>query len=186
MNIPLLFLILRIENSFKKLILSPQAFSSFPPSALMTTTPPSDLILSVACSQNKSLDQMGIIDCLVHSLKGIDAATKVKLLRSVQIREMSSSTYLGDGLAIPHARMEDIEKLEIAVTYSQEGINWPSSEDKAHLIVLFAVPHTYVQAYLIFMKKFVTWYSGLTEETRAQRWAQQELLEEDLKKMLEC
>lgn len=127
---------------------------------------------------------MNTIDSLVQSLASIDALTKIKLLRSVQIREMSSSTYLGDGLAIPHARMEDIDKLSIAATYCPEGVNWPNNDCKAELIVLLAVPHTYVQAYLIFMKKFATWYSAINETERATRWATPALLEADLQAML--
>lgn len=129
--------------------------------------------------------QLTTMQMLVEAMLGVDEMTKVQLLRSVQIREMSASTYIGNGLAIPHARMEEIDKLSISVGYFPQGVPWPTEEDKAELVVLLAVPHTYVQAYLLFMKKFVTWYSKIDNVQRKERWTQPGLLEEDISELLD-
>lgn len=129
--------------------------------------------------------QMTTIDMLVNSMGDIDEITKVKLLRSVQIREMSASTYIGLGLAIPHARMEEINSMSIAVGYFSQGVDWPDKDNKAKLVVLLAVPHSYVQAYLLFMKKFVRWYESMDEASREARWSQPGVLEADLESLLD-
>lgn len=140
--------------------------------------------LTVIESATPPADQLATIEMLVNSLDSVDAVNKVRLLRSVQVREMSSSTYIGHGLAIPHARMEEIDELSICVGYFPEGINWPDEESKAYLVVLLAVPHTYVQAYLVFMKKFMTWYSQMDAAELKQRWARSGQLKEDIGTLL--
>lgn len=129
--------------------------------------------------------QMTTIDMLVNSMGDIDELTKVKVLRSVQIREMSASTYIGQGLAIPHARMEEISRMSVTVGYFSKGVEWPDSENRAKLVVLLAVPHSYVQAYLVFMKKFVQWYNSMDDATRQARWEKTGVLEADLAALLD-
>lgn len=151
----------------------------------MTEEPKINPYLTVMEYLGDPPSQMTAIDMLVNSIGDVDDMTKVKILRSVQIREMSSSTYIGNGLAIPHARMEEIEEMSIAVAYFADGVAWPDEENKAELVVLLAVPHSYVQAYLLFLKKFVNWYKKMDREARKARWTQPGQLEDDLSALLD-
>ncbi len=52
-------------------------------------------------------------------------------------REQVLSTYLGNGIAIPHGRFEDLEKVYrsgVSVLQLPEGVEWEPGE-KAHLVI---------------------------------------------------
>lgn len=131
------------------------------------------------------LNQLTVLESLVDSLEGVDETTKVKILRSVQIREMSSSTYMNYGLAMPHARMENIERLSIAITYLDEPVDWPDEKRQARMVILLAIPHSYVEAYLIFMKKFIAWFKSIPDDKKEELLSNQDFLEAEVQKIIE-
>ncbi len=63
-----------------------------------------------------------------------------KISRAVLERERAMSTYLGNGLAIPHARLEGIDKPSILFARSEAGIPIRNREEKAHLIFILMTP----------------------------------------------
>ncbi len=63
-----------------------------------------------------------------------------KLVKAVLERERAMSTYLGNGLAIPHARLEGIDKPVLLFARSDEGIPIKGREEKAHLIFILMTP----------------------------------------------
>lgn len=152
----------------------------------MTTATTSNIKtnLTVLKTLEEGSNQLSVIEELVNGMEGISELARTRLLRSVQVREMSSSTYIGHGLAIPHARMEDIDELSIVVGYSRGGVDWPDGDSRARLIILLAIPHSYVQAYLMFMKKFVSWYSKIDDTELERHWRVPGQLQEDIEELL--
>ncbi|HXX93805.1 MAG TPA: CNNM domain-containing protein, partial [Planctomycetota bacterium] len=63
-----------------------------------------------------------------------------KIVRAVLERERAMSTYLGNGLAIPHARLEGVQKPALLFARSDEGIPVAGREEKAHLIFILMTP----------------------------------------------
>jgi CBS domain containing-hemolysin-like protein len=63
-----------------------------------------------------------------------------KIVKAVLERERAMSTYLGNGLAIPHARLEGVEKPALLFARSDEGIPVQGREEKAHLIFILMTP----------------------------------------------
>ncbi|HLF93825.1 MAG TPA: CNNM domain-containing protein [Planctomycetota bacterium] len=63
-----------------------------------------------------------------------------KIVKAVLERERAMSTYLGNGLAIPHARLEGIDKPALLFARSDEGIPIKGREEKAHLIFILMTP----------------------------------------------
>jgi magnesium and cobalt exporter, CNNM family len=63
-----------------------------------------------------------------------------KIVKAVLERERAMSTYLGNGLAIPHARLEGVEKPALIVALSEEGVPIKGREEKAHLIFILMTP----------------------------------------------
>ncbi len=63
-----------------------------------------------------------------------------KIVRAVLDRERAMSTYLGSGLAIPHARLEKLEKPVILFGRSREGVPVKGREDKAHFFFVLLTP----------------------------------------------
>lgn len=65
---------------------------------------------------------------------------KEKIVPAVLDRERAMSTYLGNGLAVPHARLEGLEKPAILFARSTSGIPVKGREDKAHLLFILLTP----------------------------------------------
>jgi len=64
-----------------------------------------------------------------------------RLLRMLLEREAQASTALGDGIAIPHARIPGLETMIVAFARSRAGIDWDAPDSRpAHLIFLLAGP----------------------------------------------
>ena len=63
-----------------------------------------------------------------------------RIVKAVLERERAMSTYLGNGLAIPHARLENIERPVLLFGRSDAGIPIKGREDKAHFLFILLTP----------------------------------------------
>src|ERR1700752_4261133 len=71
------------------------------------------------------------------------------LLRTLRERESQASTGLGDGVAIPHARLLGLDRMIAAFARSSEGIDWDASDGRpAHLVLLLVGPAEQPGTYL--------------------------------------
>jgi mannitol/fructose-specific phosphotransferase system IIA component (Ntr-type) len=80
------------------------------------------------------------------------------LKEAVLIREEASSTYLDQGLAVPHGRIDSLDQVVIAVGLNENGIQWPDAGRKAHLIIMLGVPDSMITGYLVMMQKILRWH----------------------------
>ena len=55
---------------------------------------------------------------------------KSKVLDALLAREKLGSTGLGEGIAIPHCRMQEIESINVAMLKLEEGVEYEASDDK--------------------------------------------------------
>lgn len=79
-----------------------------------------------------------------------------KYIEDVKVREAMSTTGIGDGIAIPHAKSKWVNKPTVAVGKSRSGIPWESlDEQPAHLIFLIAVPEGDGNEHLKILQKLV-------------------------------
>ncbi len=60
--------------------------------------------------------------------------------KAVVDRERTMGTYLGRGLAIPHARLDGIDRPVLLFARSEEGIPVKGREDRAHLLFILLTP----------------------------------------------
>jgi magnesium-transporting ATPase (P-type) len=84
-------------------------------------------------------------ESLAEITERICAGKKIKnkkeILEKLLEREKQSSTGIGNGVAIPHARIKDLKEAVLFVGISKRGINFASVDSKpVHLIVLFLTP----------------------------------------------
>ena len=72
-----------------------------------------------------------------------------RLVRALRERERQITTALGDGVAIPHARLAGLDRTVAAFARSKAGIPWESVDGKpTHLVFLLAGPADQPGAYL--------------------------------------
>jgi PTS system nitrogen regulatory IIA component len=89
-----------------------------------------------AGSKNQALEEM--VACLAANRQGIDA----KELYTVLIeREKLGSTGIGNGIAIPHGKLEGLDAICLVFARSRSGIQFDSLDGKpVHLIFLLVAP----------------------------------------------
>lgn len=68
-------------------------------------------------------------------------------------REKEESTYVGLGLAVPHARLPHLDQAVVYVARSAEGLPWP--EEKAYVISLLVVPEYRPELHLQLLSRIV-------------------------------
>ena len=66
--------------------------------------------------------------------------TAEKVQKAVEERERLMSTYLGRGLAVPHARLEGLKKPVLIFSRSYQGIPIEGWKEKAHLLFMLLTP----------------------------------------------
>ena len=71
-----------------------------------------------------------------------------KFLAEVRAREAEHSTFMGRGVAFPHARTNLVNQILLGIGRSREGVPFGAEGELAHLIFLIAVPQRMVTDYL--------------------------------------
>jgi mannitol/fructose-specific phosphotransferase system IIA component (Ntr-type) len=103
-----------------------------------------------------ALDAADAIRQLVNSVTaspGVADATQ--LLTDIYAREVVLPTYVGEGVALPHARTDAVKLRVVAVACSPAGVPFGPKGELAYIIVLVGCPRNEVNAYLAFTKKLL-------------------------------
>ena len=103
----------------------------------------------------KSLTKEAVISEIIEYICGQKKIkNKMEILRSILERETEGTTGVGDGVAIPHARLEHLKEILFFVGISRTGIDFSSLNGKpVHLIVLFVTPLTESETHLKILSK---------------------------------
>jgi magnesium-transporting ATPase (P-type) len=90
----------------------------------------------------KSHTKFGVITEIVRYIcDNKKLKDRKNILRNILEREKKGSTGIGNGVAIPHARIENLKEIVIFIGVSRQGIDFHSIDNKpAHLIILFITP----------------------------------------------
>ncbi len=104
-------------------------------------------------------DQDAALASLLCSLEELlDDEVHACLRQSVFEREESFPTYLENGLAVPHGRVERLDDPLVVVGLHPEGVHWPDADHKARLIILLGVPSSMIGGYLQLIQKLMRWH----------------------------
>ena len=108
-------------------------------------------------------DHAEMVRLLAGELAGLTGWRKRTLVNTALDREAQDSTYLGYGLAIPHARVFDIPQPAVYLARSTPGVDWQGS--LARLVFLVVVPEECPEWHLQILSRLVRWRqkSGLSE-----------------------
>jgi len=99
-----------------------------------------DSIVPELKGRTKKLVLEELIDAAKQNKSDIDSDRLMKVLLE---RERLGSTGIGDGIAIPHGKLNDIEDLVLSFGRSIEGIDFESMDGKpVHLFFLLVAPET--------------------------------------------
>lgn len=81
-----------------------------------------------------------LIDVVAQTRPTVDRDRLMKVLLE---RERLGSTGIGDGIAIPHGKLRDIDEMVLSFGRSMEGIDFESMDGKpVHLFFLLVAPET--------------------------------------------
>lgn len=113
-----------------------------------------DLVLFLSGNETKN----EILQQMVAALSACGAVNEV-FLRSVLGREATSSTYLEQGIAIPHGFAEFVEQPMVAVAFLEKPVRW-SGSDWVDVIFLLAVS---MEHRFKAQKRIICFYRGLIQ-----------------------
>ncbi len=111
-----------------------------------------DILVHDACLPNmkartKKETLRELSDALASTVDGLDAAALLNMLLE---REQLGTTAMGDGIAIPHARMESLDRLVASFGRSRQGVDFDSIDGKrSHLFFVLVAPGKEGSAHLL-------------------------------------
>ena len=105
-----------------------------------------------------------LVRLLAGELAELTGWRKRTLVNTALDREAQDSTYLGYGLAIPHARVFGLTQPAVYLARSTPGVDWQGCP--ARLVFLIVVPEECPEWHLQLLSRIVRWRqkSGLTED----------------------
>lgn len=119
-----------------------------PPPASAPETPPIFTGDDVLC-HTRIADADKLFDALIRLLAQRDPSIDPPVaLRAIQAREAAAPTFLAPGIAMPHARLEGVDRTLVAVATSVPGVPFGPGRDTARLVILVLTPATAPAAYL--------------------------------------
>ncbi len=81
-----------------------------------------------------------LVDALINA-GDIEKRNRNKLVEALMAREALGSTAIGQGIAIPHAKSDCVEKLIAAFGISKKGVDFDSLDgEPAHIFFLLVAP----------------------------------------------
>jgi tellurite resistance protein TerC len=111
-------------------------FEVEPPTSLSDALTPGRVILGVEAS--------GLEEAIGQAFGRIRASEfplpPGKIVQSVLERERAMSTYVGHGIALPHARIENLAKPLLIIARSEQGVPVRNSPEKARFLFVLLTP----------------------------------------------
>lgn len=121
----------------------------------MNTTVESPLVMVRAEELPEKMTSAEVVSLLAReaaALIGVDSAV---VEAAALLREESEPTYLGRGMAVPHARVSALPEAVVYVARSRQAIPWGGGE--ARLVVFTAAAEEKPEQYLQLLSAAVRW-----------------------------
>lgn len=102
----------------------------------------------------RATDKIGVIREFAALLSSTGRIRDEEHFVSVILQRESTTTGIGDGIAIPHGRLKDIPGIVIAFGRSRKGVDFQSVDNKpVHLFFLFVTPENRPDAHLATLRR---------------------------------
>ncbi len=104
----------------------------------------------VICQTRETERNKALLEMLRRLARRREIGDVEEVYEAVLAREDDLPTVVAPGMAMPHAKLDGIDDIRVAVTTSKEGIVYDSnqSDNRIKLIVLTLAPRTAQEAYL--------------------------------------
>ncbi len=123
---------------------------------------PSPILISVLAEELHAANQQEAIELLAAALAPrAGLADPRPLVDSAMQREDFEPTYIGRGMALPHARVAGLSCAGVCIAHASAGIPWHA--EHARLVVFIAVPEEAPELYLHLMSRVVRWRLRLND-----------------------
>ncbi|MFA7173014.1 MAG: PTS sugar transporter subunit IIA [Kiritimatiellia bacterium] len=109
------------------------------------------LILGGRMSRNEAIRAL-----LEHLSQANDLSDLELHYQAIIERENNGSTVVGDGIALPHARLSNLDKSYVGVATSQEGIEFVEGGERIHLMMMILIPSSQPGLYLQMLRALAT------------------------------
>lgn len=117
--------------------------------------PPGDDVLTallsvddILCQTDSESHEEVIRELLRRLVEHYEIGDPRRLLALVMEREATMPTVIRPGLAVPHARVEGLDRTHVAMATSRKGVRFQQESSRANLVVLVLVPRDQPAAYL--------------------------------------
>lgn len=121
----------------------------------MNTTDQSPLVMVRAEELPETMSSAELVSLLAHEVAaqlGVDGAV---VAAAALLREESEPTYVGRGMAVPHARVSGLPLAAMYVARCRRGIPWGGGE--ARLVVFTAAAEEKPEQYLQLLSAAMRW-----------------------------
>jgi nitrogen PTS system EIIA component len=97
-----------------------------------------DLLLPELQARNKTEVLAELVAVLAQKVPSLDAEAAFRVLKD---RESLGSTGIGEGVAIPHGKLEGLERIVLVVGRSSEGVDFDALDRKpCHIFFMVLAP----------------------------------------------
>ena len=100
-----------------------------------------------------------LVDALVRAGR-VPPHREDDVVKAVLSRERLGSTYVADGLALPHAAIENFEGVVGCLGVSRGGLRWDSGPERAHFVCLLISSRDDYSKYLAALKSVAGLFGG--------------------------
>lgn len=121
----------------------------------MNTTVQSPLVMVRAEELPETMSSAEVVKLLAHELAVQLGADSSVVEAAALLREESEPTYVGRGMAVPHARVNGLSRAAMYVARARKGIPWGSGD--ARLIVFTAAAEERPEQYLQLLSAAMRW-----------------------------
>ena len=117
-----------------------------------------DINSGAVCVYGPDTTKHEALDALIDAVSNGDVVTDAEAFRqAVYEREKVMSTGIGQGVAIPHVRIDEVLRPTMAVGISDEGIDFDTLDNEpVNIVVLFAMPTGSQKEYLSLLAQVMT------------------------------
>lgn len=126
-------------------------------------------------------DLQALFRSMVHAIASSDylqknpGLTEEKILQAVLAREAQRSTAIGSGMALPHARMDDVETLGLAIATLKKPLAFSSDSEPVQLVFMVLTPTSKPTISLQVMAGMVRCFANESQRTSFCTMQNQEL-----------